>query len=428
MSDSRLKDNLRPPVHSCALVFGPSQYGKSTFINTILECSPIKEQQRAGVGSGNGESITISVKSYNIGIIPAMFPHLRPGYDTFQLIDVPGILDSGLRITKEEIFAEIKRILLQTGIQQIDALLVFESMKDDARKINISMEALMKYFGDGVKQSVIVLATKWDRVEEEESERITDYLENLINQLGLKYIKWQNNIKTRGRLLLTEEEVMNQIALLGAYIQRCRPYCVKEMDSLLLRRERLAEELRKNDPNRYVTEETEIEIDVPESYTETMNIPYTEFVPYTEAEINERAKRMQDADPGEPKITKTMIIVKSKSHVPETRSREVSTGLFGMWKSTVSETIYAEKEIETPTEVSETEMVPRKLEYFKAFYIGQGKAENRNREIPIEKVRFKKSTKMIPSHHERHEFSHYINLATQQLDEEIRNSIRINLV
>ena len=428
MSHSNVRGNMSPPVHHVALVFGPSQYGKSTFINTLLEYSPIKGQELAGVGSGNGESITLKVKSYDIGIISAMFQNLRVGYDTFQLIDVPGILDSGLRITKEEIFAKIKRILLKKGIQQIDAILVFESMKDDARKIGISMEALIKVFGEKVKESILVLTTKWDRVEEEEHERLINYLEKLINPHRIKYIKWQNNIKVRGRPLLTEEEVMNQISMLGTYIQKCKPYCVKEMESLLVKRQQLAEKLRENDPNRYVTDSTEIEVDVPESYTEVMNLPCTEFIEYTDSEIEVLAKKMQATDTGESITVFKPIEYKEKTFLPRTEYKEKRSGLFGWSTKLVPKTYYEEKEITKTQIVPETKKVPRDFNYFKQFYIGQGKAVNRDREIPIEKVRYKKTKKIIPSQHERHEFDYYLNLATQELDEEIRNSIRNSIV
>jgi hypothetical protein len=104
-----------------------------------------------------------------------MFPSARVGYGTFQLIGVPGILDSGLRITKEEIFTEIKTVLSRNGIQKIDFFLVFESMKDDSRKINICMQSIIEVFGDNIRQSVLVLTTKWGRVDEDERKGLIGY-------------------------------------------------------------------------------------------------------------------------------------------------------------------------------------------------------------------------------------------------------------
>ena len=445
MNQQILRDNLSPAVHKVCLVFGPSQYGKSTFINNILKFSPIQDKKFAAVGSGNGESKTIKVESYNIGIIPAMFPYLREGYDTFQLIDVPGILDSGLRITKEEIFAQIKRILLQKGIQQLDAILVFESMKDDSRKLKITIEALLKVFGESVRQSIIVLSTKWDRVVDEEYERIESHFENLISVLELAYIKWQNNIKVRGELLLTQEEELKQISLLGAYIKKCQPYCVKEMDSLLLKTKKIAEELRENDPDRYVTEDTEVEIYVPESYTEMMNIPFTEFIPYTENEVEKLAKRIQSVDSGEEVISYKEEEVKETIFIPKTGYTEGSSflsdliGFFspvggllasglGLDDPDMHTITIEEKQITKTRIVPEMKIVQRDLNYYKRFYIGQGKPIKTEKLFPIEKVRFKKSTKIIPFQHERHEFDYYMDMATKIIDEDIRKNLRNKIV
>ena len=310
-------------------------------------------------------------------------------------------------------------------------------MKDDARKINISMEALLRVFGERVKKSIIVLTTKWDKVYEDECEQLTNYLEKLINLNGLEYLKWQNNIKVRGRLIITEAEVLKQISVLGAYIKKCQPYCVKEMDSLLLRRNKLAEELRENDPNRYVTDNTEVEVDVPESYTEMMTIPYTHFIPFTEIEIEELAKKMLATDTGEAIATYKMVEYNEKVFLPKTEIIKecVSWREPSSWreppswtKRYVPRTTYSEKEVTKTQYLPDTKQIPRDINFFKKFYIGQGKAVNIDREIPIERVRLKKTKKIIPSQHERHEFDYYINLATQELDEEIRNSIRSNIV
>jgi septin family protein len=74
------------------VVLGPTGFGKSTFINNLLQQAGSIEE--AKVGTRRGESVTIDVHTYNIKIIPEMFPNARMGYDTFQLINIPGILDS----------------------------------------------------------------------------------------------------------------------------------------------------------------------------------------------------------------------------------------------------------------------------------------------------------------------------------------------
>jgi GTP-binding protein EngB required for normal cell division len=230
------------------MVFGPSQHGKSTFINNLLKFAASTEE--AKVGNGSGELVTIKVRTYDIGIIPEMFPKDRIGYDTFKLIDVPGTFDSGLRITKEEIFSEIKTVLMNNGIKELDCIIMFESMKDDSRKLNITMQTIIEVFGESVRKSILVLTTKWDTIDDDAEEVQNDYIESIILDLGVRHMKWQNNIKKKGKFLLSETEIKAQISKLGSMISMISSYYVSDMDLILKRKIELAERLMNEDPDR----------------------------------------------------------------------------------------------------------------------------------------------------------------------------------
>jgi GTP-binding protein EngB required for normal cell division len=412
--------------HIICVVFGPSQYGKSTFINNILKYAGSMEE--AKVGTGRGESVTIDVHTYNVQIIPEMFPSARIGYDTFQLIDVPGILDSGLRITKEEIFTEIKAVLLRNGIQKINCFLVFESMKDDSRKINISMQSIIEVFGDNIRQSVLVLTTKWDRVDEDEREGLIDYLDSLILPLGIRHMEWQNNIKVRNRYLLTDEEVKQNLSKLGANISKCTPYYVTEMENILRRRNELAERIRENDPDRYAKEQQEVEIDVPDVQTSFHEIDITVFEPYTPQEIEEKAKIMMENDPGDDEIHYEMQETVEYHQEPRTVYEGKVTGLIFKEVLQIPKTIMVDvpTKVKKPVPVSTTKK-KRDINYYKKFYESGGKPVLKKQRIPTQKVEMKKGKKIIEAQHEKHDLEHYIELAARQIENEIRESIRKRL-
>lgn len=111
-----MEGNRKPKI-TTLMVFGPSQFGKSTFINNLLELSGSEPQ--AEVGDGSGESVTLRVKNYSINTILQLFPNDVQGFDKIEIFHVPGLFDSGLRISKEEIFLEIKKVLLDNRITHI---------------------------------------------------------------------------------------------------------------------------------------------------------------------------------------------------------------------------------------------------------------------------------------------------------------------
>ena len=118
------------PVIYHFLVFGPSQFGKSTFINNCLDKARA-DCERAVVGDGSGISITLEVETCTMKAFKELLPHSRARCDIIKIFDVSGLFNTELRIGKKEIFAEIKKTLLQSGANNIDGIFLFKSVKDD---------------------------------------------------------------------------------------------------------------------------------------------------------------------------------------------------------------------------------------------------------------------------------------------------------
>ena len=102
------------------LTFGPTRAGKSSFLNTI------SKKLLCEVGNKIKEGTTIDVTPYDFTI-------KFNGENQMMLIfDVPGIFDTRLRVTNNQINEKIKiGILEKTEKSSLDAILVFESCAND---------------------------------------------------------------------------------------------------------------------------------------------------------------------------------------------------------------------------------------------------------------------------------------------------------
>lgn len=133
------------------ILFGPTQHGKSTFLDFILSK---KVSNRPAVGKGNGESVTRSC---------SLFRDTSIG----MTIDLPGINDTGLLVDPEMIEKEVALLLAEENIDGA-RFLVFDSLADSLTQILPSLEKLIEAFGDPVKSSIIVIASKLDRADKDE--------------------------------------------------------------------------------------------------------------------------------------------------------------------------------------------------------------------------------------------------------------------
>ena len=424
------------PKHRFILVFGPSQTGKSTFINNLLEFANSK-LEKAKVGRGIGKSTTIQVRFYNIGNILALFPEDIQNYDSLTLIDVPGIFDTDIRISKEEIFDQIKIKLFEYGVNSLDAILLFESVNDGSRKVFITMSMLQEYFGKEIRNSTIVLSTKWDKIDEDDKKELEDYLDSMVKKIQVRTMKWQNNYGTKE--ILTKREMYRQISKLGQNIKKLNPYSVEGLNIQFKKRDELAKQIRENDPNRYsLKDEIRIE-NIPEEFIEEIEVETMEVVNLTNEEIEIRAKKLFDSQipiPGDliPDPSGKRNIMKNIVKVPRT-IQKVYTYETGFWifKETnyhyYQEVIYENKEelIDLGPEMIRGEDKKIPLDYFRGLVSNETKLTPVTKKVLIKAIRYKKIERIIAKNQKNHNFEYYQKQASEQLTKEFVESIRKKL-
>ena len=427
--------NAGKPVIYHFLVFGPSQFGKSTFINKCLDKARA-DCERAVVGDGTGISITLEVETYTMEAFKELLPHSRAGYDIIKIFDVPGLFDSELRIDKKEIFAEIKKTLLQSGANNIDGIFLFESVKDDSRKMLITLDIALQLFGEDLVNSSILLTTKWDRLIGNEFQKVESTVEAFATNSGIQTQKWYINHE---HFNFSENQMDVQFSELGSRIGKLKKFKVDEMDDLLQRRDILAEQLRERDPNRFATKEYEQEVQEAEDYIEDEPLKVTEWVALSTEEIEIKAKKMFDNQipiPGQliPRKVIRQVTKDVVNYVPEvkTENKEYSSGWWLFKKKFVvpiqtikfNEVLKKVTEDVVDYEFDKGEDIKMNLEYFSRMLDGQMKPEVVEKIIPTRKVRIRPVMKKIKVNQDRYDFEHYQKLAVEEMQKGLLNSIR----
>lgn len=172
------------------LLIGPSQSGKSSFINTLAK------KEIAKSGSGDGKSTTGACSTYEVTI---------PGLSKVDIIDVPGTRDNQ-GLSDERIKEEIHKTLLSLDSKQIDGIILFEPVDRDTSSINLTLQMAKSLFGmefDG--QNAVFVFTMADRLPDimDADEGLADFIDDplkIIKQSqehcfkhGFQTIVWQND-------------------------------------------------------------------------------------------------------------------------------------------------------------------------------------------------------------------------------------------
>lgn len=132
------------------LVLGPSQSGKSSFINSLAG------KKLTEVGKGDGTSVTSLVSKYCF--------HSPVLDQKIELIDLPGFCDSRLKVSDKEIQLMIKNSIMECLQNDVEfkGFIVVESIRNDVSKLNLSLERLFNVAGVNSKPSILVLINKID--------------------------------------------------------------------------------------------------------------------------------------------------------------------------------------------------------------------------------------------------------------------------
>lgn len=134
-----------------AMLFGPTQTAKSTFINTTCK------EKKAKVGDGSGESVTGLKDLDDVRICPVAGRNM-----IFQ--DTPGTNDTRHVFTNSDLYHKMFTRLVLSGQSKVRICLV-ESLGGDSIGIKDSFLNLKQTFGEDVARSIVVLLTKPNMVK-----------------------------------------------------------------------------------------------------------------------------------------------------------------------------------------------------------------------------------------------------------------------
>ena len=259
------------------LLIGPSQSGKSSFINII------SSSRLAEVGVGNGISVTTTPQLYDI---PQTILNSK-----IILVDLPGFYDTRLHLSEKEILKSTKIKMLEClakGIE-IKGFLIFESIASELLTLPNCFEKLSRILGVQAMNSSIVIANKNDMspVFNEKLLSITTYCQ----RHNLKYVPWSNKIEN-----ITEADKMRQINGLKEAMITLNPYNSEMIGILKSEIRNIAIRLHANHP------------------------------PPTQAEISYRASQLANQAP---RINVQQVVyVPAKRQVTRQRAYEVPSGGF----------------------------------------------------------------------------------------------------
>ena len=206
---------------SMNVVRGPSQDGKTTFINDLM-----LDGGRLAVGDGSGESCTEHTVVRQTVIGP--------------VVDGPGDQDSRLTISNEEAGRRYAREVFAGGARQV-RFLVFEGLDAPARRLRSSLASLQTTFGPNALQAAVVVASRADMVPDSQCKgRRLQKIRDIMTECGLdasRLICWQHFAS------LSSAARKAQLKELQAALGKTLPTTPDELQTLLDRQRERAQQL-----------------------------------------------------------------------------------------------------------------------------------------------------------------------------------------
>ena len=189
------------------LFFGTSGSGKSSTINTI------SGKQQCNVGD-SGTSQTKGCQMVDINRPTSKF-------NGKKILDMQGYYDTRVGESTDKLFQKIKLYFLQSDITKVRAIIFVISLSGDRTNYyNKFAEFLGQLFTEReVTKNAIVLATKGDRLDEDEKNdslnRIKEDLLYLRNDIGwsMEVIEWSNKTP----LIKQEEKLFESISKMSGF-------------------------------------------------------------------------------------------------------------------------------------------------------------------------------------------------------------------
>ena len=262
-------------------VLGPSQFGKSSFINLLSGFYSLQ------VGTGDGISTTLEVQEVKA---PDRF-NLFPEGAEVRFLDVPGYGDSDIRLMDEQISESIKYRLVGMDSRKLDVLFVFQSIAESTMSLRSTFVHAEEMFGPSILQSIIVVLTKGDLVAPAMLEKRIRIVDNICRPKHIPYITWADNSTDS---IIDEEQLKKQLADLKAALTLLKSYEMTEMQAYEGKVEQSAREMRLNDPSNIIRQEVNVTYAEIITYNETETYEFLVIKPkFTEAEVQQEAKRLQ---------------------------------------------------------------------------------------------------------------------------------------
>ncbi|OMJ71274.1 hypothetical protein SteCoe_30576 [Stentor coeruleus] len=207
------------------------------------------------------------------------------------------------------------------------------------------------------------------------------------------------------------------------------------MEQLLEDLNKLAEELKSNDPDRYATKVEEIDYEELIETIEEKKITETEWVPLSKNEKNEKARILYDNQipmPGQkiPILEKINVPITRDVIEYETRFHEYKTGIFFKDTHSIPYQVMKSKQItdnyETTKIVGWKDEKPMKLpqSFFVASLTGQMKPQQVEKIVPVKVINKRPAKRRIEVGYEKHSPEHYQKLAAEEIKKRLVSSIR----
>jgi len=237
-------------AHAGIVVRGPSQIGKTTWVNESLEHGETLMQ----TGDGSGESVTreTAVRRTKVGLV----------------VDTPGDNDSRLRFSNEEAGRRCACALAAANLTSVKVLL-FESIASPTIQLRASLASQVATFGETILPGVIVVLSQCDLRTGEARDRRVQAVRNVMSEYGLsELVLW------RHREGLSADEIQAQQEDLNGALSGIPGVNTTALEDLWHRQRRRAQELCDAQPPR------SRDVQVEETYSE----PYQEQEAYQEQE------------------------------------------------------------------------------------------------------------------------------------------------
>lgn len=241
-------------------LFGPSQSGKSTWINTV---GNLKGDARAAVGNPSDRASTTSApKLYDI-TNKVLFSG-----EKFIVIDVPGLWDNRLALSNDDIKLAIKEAVLKNtgGDFSLAGIIAFESLAGNLISFLAYIPILEEIFGANFLASTLLLLTKGDKLANEE------YQKSVLDEAskkGLEAMRWDTLVVNASKKVefLKDEQMLDQLKIFERKVSKLAPYQGAGLQEMQKNIEKRALEIyatqEKKNVTSYVTVEEEKKISVP---------------------------------------------------------------------------------------------------------------------------------------------------------------------